>query len=506
MDVLLDPQWASALAIGEDDSEWDALQAHCLESGSRIWLYVGALSDMLKGAAGTLQEQGHDAPEKAARDMLRAFAKDKQWLSALSGEGQVLESEHPLRAQLLRAVARFDGTCVIITKDASFLQADGDRVMSPQAYCATPAKHAIPFINLGLQQDKIRGDLERRLHRVMHHGAYINGPEVGLLETMLAQYVGVEHCIGVSSGTDALLVAMMALGIGVGDEVITTPFTFIATGEMIAFLGAKPVFVDIDPKTYNLDPSRIEAAITPKTKAIVPVSLYGQCADMDAINAVACKHELPVIEDGAQSFGAVYKNRMSCGLSLIGATSFFPSKPLGGYGDGGAIFTNDVDLAKAMREIREHGQDRRYHHPRVGLNGRLDSLQAAVLLAKVPVFDQERCDRVGVANRYKRALANLDGVTVPYVHPENTSVYAQYTLQVRDRDAFMEKMKSKGIPLAVHYPVPLHLQPVFADGGQGKGAFPVAEEVSGHVVSLPMHPYMTEEEQDRIIEAVKGSV
>jgi UDP-2-acetamido-2-deoxy-ribo-hexuluronate aminotransferase len=341
---------------------------------------------------------------------------------------------------------------------------------------------------------------------VLAHGAYINGPEVALLETMLAQYVGVEHCVGLSSGTDALLVAMMALGIGAGDEVITTPFTFIATGEMIAFLGARAVFVDIDPKTYNIDPALIEAAITPRTKAIVPVSLYGQCADMDAINVVACKHGLPVIEDGAQSFGALYKNRKSCGLSLIGATSFFPSKPLGGYGDGGAAFTNDDALAKAMREIREHGQDRRYHHPRLGLNGRLDSLQAAVLLAKLPLFDQERCDRVRIANRYKRELTGLKGIVMPYVHPENTSVYAQFTLQVQDRDGFIEALKAKGIPTAVHYPVPLHLQPVFAGLGHGSGAFPVSEAVADHVVSLPMHPYMSEEEQDGVIAVIRESV
>jgi UDP-2-acetamido-2-deoxy-ribo-hexuluronate aminotransferase len=461
---------------------------------------------MLREIASLLQAKGSGDPQAEARALLQAFAAGKQWLATLSGEGSVLDANDPLRAQLLKAVARFDGACLIVTNDTSFIEEGGDRVISPTDYCARDEKASIPFINLGAQQDLIREDLERRVHRVFGHGAYINGPEVGMLETMLAQYVRVEHCIAVSSGTDALLIAMMALGIGAGDEVITTPFTFIATGEMIAFLGATPVFVDIDPKTYNLDPTKIEAAITPRTKAIVPVSLYGQCADMDAINAVACKHALPVIEDGAQSFGAVYKNRMSCGLSLMGATSFFPSKPLGGYGDGGAIFTNDVDLAKVMREIREHGQDRRYHHPRVGLNGRLDSLQAAVLLAKVPVFDQERCDRVGVANRYKRALAGIDGITTPYVHPENTSVYAQYTLQVPDREAFMEGMKARGIPIAVHYPVPLHLQPVFANSDQGKGTFPIAEQVSEHVVSLPMHPYMTEEEQDRIIDAVKEAL
>ncbi|MFU8781246.1 MAG: DegT/DnrJ/EryC1/StrS family aminotransferase, partial [Kiritimatiellia bacterium] len=412
----------------------------------------------------------------------------------------------PAGEQLLRAVARFDGKCVVLTDDAGLLARGGDRVMSPDAYCALAVQSGVPFINLGAQQDLIRGDLERRVHGVLAHGAYINGPEVGLLETMLADYVGVKHCIGLSSGTDALLVAMMALGIGAGDEVITTPFTFIATGEMIAFLGAKPVFVDIDPKTYNMDPALIEAAITPKTKAIVPVSLYGQCADMDAINAVACKHGLPVVEDGAQSFGALYKNRKSCGLSLIGTTSFFPSKPLGGYGDGGAVFTNDDGLAKAMREIKEHGQDRRYHHPRIGLNGRLDALQAAVLLAKIPLFDQERCDRVRVGNCYKQGLRDIEGIVLPYVAPDNTSVYAQFTLQVPERTSFCDALQAAGIPTAVHYPVPLHLQPAFAALGQGAGAFPISEETAEHVVSLPMHPYMTDAEQDRIVAAVRSAV
>jgi UDP-2-acetamido-2-deoxy-ribo-hexuluronate aminotransferase len=305
----------------------------------------------------------------------------------------------------------------------------------------------------------------------------------------------------------------MALNIGPGDEVITSPFTFIATGEMIALAGAKCVFVDIDPRTYNIDPALLEKAITPRTKAIMPVSLYGQCADFDVINAIARKHNLPVIEDGAQSFGATYRNKRSCALSTIGSTSFFPSKPLGAYGDGGALFTDDDELVKLMREIRVHGQDRRYHHPRLGINGRLDSMQAAVLLAKMEVFDDEVQARNRLGARYSAllndAFANVSAdkqITTPFIAEGNTSVYAQYTIEVPQRDFFETRMKSKGIPTAVHYPVPLHLQPVFANLGYKQGDFPVSEKIASRVVSLPMHPYLTDAQQQQVVVAVRESV
>jgi UDP-2-acetamido-2-deoxy-ribo-hexuluronate aminotransferase len=345
------------------------------------------------------------------------------------------------------------------------------------------------FIDLQAQYRRIEGDVNARIKAVLEHGQYIMGPEVAELEDQLAAAVGVKHCIGVSSGTDALLVAMLALGIGRGDEVITTPFTFIATGEMIALIGAIPVYVDIDARTYNIDPAKIEAAITPRTRAIIPVSLYGQCADMDAINTVAARHGLPVIEDAAQSFGATYKGRQSCGLSLIGCTSFFPSKPLGAYGDAGACFTDDDASAKVMREIRVHGQDRRYHHPRIGINGRLDSLQAAVLLAKLAIFPDEVEARNRIGARYSELLVG-SGCVTPYVEPHNTSVYAQYTIAVDARERFIATLTQAGIPTAVHYPVPLHRQPAFADMPQPE--VPVAEQVAARVVSLPMHPYLSE--------------
>jgi len=363
---------------------------------------------------------------------------------------------------------------------------------------------SIEFIDLKTQQQRILPDLERRMKAVLAHGQYIMGPEIAELETKLAAYAGVRHCLAVASGTDALLVALMALGIGHGDEVITSPFTFIATGEMIALVGATPVFVDIDPRTFNIDPSKIEAAVTSRTKAIMPVSLYGQCADFDAINAVAARHSLPVIEDACQSFGATYKGRRSCALSTIGCTSFFPSKPLGCYGDGGACFTDDDEIAARMRQIRVHGQDRRYHHPVLGINGRMDTLQAAILLAKLALFDEEVAARARIGARYTEMLQSA--VDTPWIAPDNSSVYAQYTVQVNNRDEVQKQLGDQGVPTAVHYPVPLHLQPVFAGLGLQQGSFPVSEAVGDRVMSLPMHPYLTEDTQRQIVDALRGAI
>ncbi len=365
--------------------------------------------------------------------------------------------------------------------------------------CYSAWETVLEFIDLKKQYSLLKQSIDRRVARVMEHAQFILGPEVGELETKLAAYTGSKHCIGCASGTDALLMALMALGIGAGDEVITTPFTFVASAEVVALVGARPVFVDVDARTYNLDPQKLEAAITPRTRAIMPVSLYGQCADMDAINAIAARHRLPVIEDAAQSFGATYKGRPSCNLSTIGCASFFPSKPLGCYGDGGACFTNDAALAERMRQIRVHGEDRRYHHVTLGINGRLDTLQAAVLLAKLEVFDAEVEARREVAARYGELLRRKVGI--PYIEPHNTSVFAQYTIQVNDRDGLQQRLKEQGIPTAVHYPVPLHLQPVFAGLGLKEGSYPVAEAAARRVLSLPMHPYLSEADQHRICAA-----
>lgn len=362
----------------------------------------------------------------------------------------------------------------------------------------------IPFVDLAAQQEKIKESLDKRMAAVLAHGKYILGPEVGELEEKLAEYAGVKHCIACANGTDALLIALMALGVKAGDEVITTAFTYVATGEVIARIGAIPVFVDIDEKTYNIDSLKIESAITDKTKAIIPVSLYGQCADFDAINAIAKNHGLAVVEDGAQSFGATYKGRRSCGLSDIGCTSFFPTKPLGCYGDGGACFTNDDGLADAMKIIHKHGQDRRYHHIRMGLNSRLDTLQAAVLLAKLEIFDEEVKRREEVGKRYTELLQGIPGVTPPYIADGNTSVYAQYTIRTKEREKLRENLEKAGVPTAVHYPIPLNMQPMFDYLPQKKGSVPVAERAAEEVLSLPMSAGLSKEDLEKIVEAVRA--
>jgi len=360
------------------------------------------------------------------------------------------------------------------------------------------------FVDLKTQYRRLKSSVDARIQAVLDRGQFILGPEVREIEERLAARIGSKHCIGFASGTDALLLALMALGVRPGDEVITSPFTFFATGEMIALLGAKPVFADIDPTSYNIDPAKIEAAITPRTRAIMPVSLYGQPAEMDGINAVAAGHDLPVIEDAAQSFGALYFGRHSGNLSTIGCTSFFPSKPLGCYGDGGACFTNDDDLAKAMREFGNHGQDRRYHHIRIGINGRLDTIQAAVLLAKLDVFDNELLARNEAATGYGALLK--DAIQTPAVLPNRTSAWAQYTIEIEERDVVESALREAGIPTAVHYPVALHEQPVFSSLGLGLGSFPRAERAARRVLSLPMHPYLTSSDIQCVADAVKRCV
>ncbi|PSS47914.1 DegT/DnrJ/EryC1/StrS aminotransferase family protein [Pseudomonas sp. BBP2017] len=359
----------------------------------------------------------------------------------------------------------------------------------------------IEFIDLKSQQARIKDKIDAGIQRVLSHGQYILGPEVQELEERLAAFVGAKYCISCANGTDALQIVQMAFGIGPGDEVITPGFTYIATAETVALLGAKPVYVDIDPRTYNLDPQLLEAAITPRTKAIIPVSLYGQCADYDAINKIAAEHGIPVIEDAAQSFGASYKGKRSCNLTTVACTSFFPSKPLGCYGDGGAIFTNDETLATVIRQIARHGQDRRYHHIRVGVNSRLDTMQAAILLPKLEIFEEEIALRQSVARNYSNLLHEAGVNTQPYVETYNISVYAQFTVRLDNRDAMQAKLKEAGIPTAVHYPIPLNKQPAVADPD---AYLPVGDEVADQVVSLPMHPYLTIEEQKKIVAALKA--
>ena len=364
------------------------------------------------------------------------------------------------------------------------------------------------FIDLQAQYKAYQAEIDNRIRTVLGHGHFIMGPEIAELEQVLASYVGVKHCITVASGTASLEIALRALGVGPGDEVVTVPFTWISSAEVIGLVGAKPVFVDIEAQTYNIDVDLIEAAITPRTKAILPVSLFGQMPDYHRINAIAARHNLPVIEDAAQSFGASQGGKRSCGVTPIGSTSFFPAKPLGCYGDGGALFTNDDTLAEKMRAIRTHGGQKRHHHPFLGMNGRFDTLQAAVLLAKFPHFEWEVQERARIGARYTELLSSVlrPPSSAPAVAPGNTHVYAQYTIRVPNRDAVGEKLKAQGIPTAVYYPKCLHEQPVFSACGNKWGDFPVAEKASREVLSLPMHPYLSESDQDRIVEALKATL
>lgn len=361
------------------------------------------------------------------------------------------------------------------------------------------------FIDLAAQQARIKPQIDAAIQRVLAHGKYILGPEVDELEDRLGDYTGAKYCITCANGTDALQIALMALGVGPGDEVITPGFTYIATAEAAAILGAKPVYVDIQPDTYNLDPSLLEEAITERTRAIIPVALYGQPADMDEINTIAAHHGIPVIEDAAQSFGATYKGRKSCNLSAIATTSFFPAKPLGCYGDGGALFTSDEELAKLTRQIARHGQDRRYHHLRVGMNSRLDTIQAAILLEKLKIFDAELRLRQQVADRYAEFFSKAQGESrtvwpqLPRIELDRTSAWAQYTIRATNREKLQAALKETGIPTAVHYPLSLNRQPAVADKSR---TLPNGDRAACEVISLPMHPTLAEEDQHRMASAV----
>jgi len=352
------------------------------------------------------------------------------------------------------------------------------------------------------QYQRIKPEVDAALHRVLDSGQFILGKEVGEFECQVAGYLGVKYAVGCASGTDALQIAMMALGIGPGDDVITTPFTFVATAETIALLGAKPVYVDIDPATFNIDPARIERAITPRTKAIVPVHLYGQPADMDPLMEIARRRGLKVIEDSAQAMGASYKNRKVCSIGDIGCISFFPSKNLGAYGDGGMMVTNDETLADAMRVIAAHGSKARYYHERLGVNSRLDTVQAAILLVKLRHLENWNAARQRSAARYDDLLKGTP-VTVPYVAPTGQHIFHQYTLRAPKRDGLAAFLKEKGIPHAIYYPVPLHLQKAYEMSGYKSGDFPVTEKAAAEVISLPMHTELTEEQLQFIVGPIK---
>ncbi|WP_462321849.1 DegT/DnrJ/EryC1/StrS family aminotransferase [Halochromatium sp.] len=529
MDLLLDVDVAVDSCIGRQP--WcdavDRALAECVKEGGRLWLYAGSVQTLDHRVRWALERAQAAEPEplstrqlaERATALLKGFTADKHWLAALAGEGPVFDSPDPEHEQLLLALDRFaPGSIQLLTRDEDLLNDHPEACVSPEVFSQQPAAEiGIGFVDLKTQQDALRPQLEQRIHCVLHHGQYILGPEVVELERRLAAYTGAKHCISAASGTDALLISLMALGIGPGDEVITTPFTFVATVEVIVLVGATPVFVDIEPGTCNIDARLIEAKISDNTKAIMPVSLYGQPADMDAINAIAARHgNLPVIEDAAQSFGAEYRGNKSCNLSTIGCTSFFPSKPLGGYGDGGAIFTSDDDLAQACREIRVHGQSARYIHGRIGIGGRMDSLQCAVVLANLERFDQDIVQRQAVAQRYHQMLQPLMEKTaekagekmgtdpvfdlLPWPAPDRTSVFAQYSLLVQERDGLQARLKQAGIPTAVHYPMPMNQQPAYTHVCCPE-CTPVAAAISARIMSLPMHPHLSAAEQRRIVEA-----
>jgi UDP-2-acetamido-2-deoxy-ribo-hexuluronate aminotransferase len=358
----------------------------------------------------------------------------------------------------------------------------------------------IPFIDLQAQYRDLKPEIDEAIARVLEHGRYIMGPEVAQMEQALASYAGTEHCVAVASGTEALLISLMALNVGPGDEVIVPAFTFAATAEVVLLVGGTPVLVDVEPDTCNIDPRAVEAAVTERTKAIIPVGLYGQPADMDELNAIGERHGIVVIDDGAQSFGAEYKGRRSGALSRVGCTSFFPSKPLGCYGDGGAILTSDEALAQAAREIRVHGQSRRYHHTRLGLGGRMDTLQCAIVLAKLKRFPWEIERRIEIGSRYN-TLFDAAGIPRVVQRPDRTSVFAQYTVFVEDREAVQTALERAGIPTAVHYPAPLSEQPAYQHRSR-YGELPHSQTAARQVLSLPVHSYLEEPAQDRIVEAV----
>lgn len=515
MDLLLDVNIVIDLCAPRLQWHGEARSVlnRCAEDSGRVWLYAGSVQTLVYNLFKEIKLARPNFSAKVAMQLaqqeLADFASDKQWLAALAGEGNVFDAKDPEDEQLIRALNRFaPGKMILITRDQLLIDRKDPYILSPAQYLSRlPEAKSIDFIDLKSQQTIIRPALENNIHRVLHHGQYIMGPEVRELEEKLEGYIGAKHCITVASGTEALLISLMALGIKPGDEVVTTPFTFVATAEVIALIGAIPVFIDVQPDTCNIDPALIEAAITHKTKAIMPVSLYGQVADMDEINAIAARHgNIPVIEDAAQSFGASYKGRKTCNLSTIGCTSFFPSKPLGCYGDGGAIFTNDDALAKAMREIRVHGQERRYYHSRIGVGGRMDTLQCAVVLAKLDRFDWEIEQRIQAGERYLKLLNKVPAVKQLSVRPDRTCVWGQFTIQVENREAVLESLKKARIPTAVHYPVPLHRQPAYQALCRISGNLEYADTVAAKVVSLPMHPYIDVATQERIVRAVAEAV
>ncbi len=479
-----------------------------LYAGSvQTYQYV-LMSELLSRDKKNNEKKGISFYKEESKYLLSSFTDDLVWISALSEDGPVYSDEDPEDAQLIKAVNRMGNDGLLLTRDKRLLQRF-EKAISPEQFIAKYVNAEkewqipIPFCDLKKQLDEYRPEMEKAISGVIESTSFINGPAVKTLAEDLSVFAGVKHTIPCASGTDALLLALMALDVKPGDEIIVPAFTFIATGSMVSFYKAVPVFADVDPVTFTIDPESIKKKITGKTVGVIPVSLYGQCADMDAINKLAAEHDLWVLEDAAQSFGAEYKGRKSCNLSGIATTSFFPAKPLGCYGDGGAVFTNDDALADKVRLYANHGQAKRYYHSKIGINGRMDSIQAAVVSAKLKHFSAEIELRNKVAAGYTERLKSI--VKTPNVLPRNLSTWAQYTIRSEKQDLIREKLAEKNIPSAIHYPMPLPKQEAFAYLTQDDD-FPVSDMLSAQVMSLPMHPFLKDEEIDLICSVISEAV
>lgn len=530
-DLLIAPDIVVEACSRDGNSDGVISQAlsKAKREGIKTWIYVGSI-DRIHREVGTYLEklEGYptDKARKEASRRLLQFSKDHLWLSALSEDAETLVSPHPLAMQLCKALDRLGEGAFLLTREENF---PTSRAITPEAYLSLTggASRVVPFVDLARQHDFIRHELEKRIFAVLRHGRYIGGPEIAELEERLRQEIGVKHAITCSSGTDALLMALLALGIGPGDAVLTVPFTFVATAEVIRLVGAIPVFVDIDPLSFTMDPEALkrtldalrgkpEARPLPqnagflKPKAIITVDLFGCPAPYEEILSIAKNHDLFVIEDAAQAFGASYRGKPAGSLGDIGCTSFFPAKTLGAYGDGGAIFTDSDALAEKLRLIRNHGTDSiPYRHSIIGLNGRLDSIQAAVLLTKLGIFHNEKLRRRAISKAYSERLSRIPGIITPSIPEDRESIWSQYSILTPSKD-FRDTLKSnlakRGIPTAIYYPCPLHLQPAFLDLGYREGDFPVAEYCSERILSLPMHPYVTRELIDEIVDVVESTV
>jgi len=539
-DVVLDVEVAVDLLAARrpDGPAARAAVAKASKGGGRVWLVAACLPVLVERLTLALATSGkedgkalkREDTSPRARDALRSLLESAGVLSSHGFDAEAaLESESPLEALILRAADAFTGDAAILSRDPKFIAAD-ERVITPQDFvdrhdAKEDEEKAIPFVDLARQQRRILTKVEKGISTVLRHGQYIMGPEIRELEQKLAEYTGVEHAICCASGTDALLLALMAYGAGPGDAIFTSPFTFISTAEVISLLGATPVFVDIDPRTFNIDPDCLEKAIEAckagdpeiyplpalrtgsakplQPRGIMPVDLFGLPVDYDRVNAVAAEQGLFVVEDAAQSFGAEYQGRRACSLGDIGCTSFFPAKPLGCYGDGGAVFTQDGELADRMISIRVHGKGKdKYDNSRIGLNARMDTLQAALLLPKLEIFPEEIVARNRVAARYTELLSPHESLRTPHVPDGLLSAWAQYSPLADKREDIQSALKAKGIPTAVYYPKPLHLQTAYAGLGYNEGDFPESESASRHIFSLPMHPYLTDGQISMIATAV----